>query len=134
MPIRPENKSRYPDDWKQISEAVRERAGHRCEWCGKPNRRIVVCSAGGRWFDLDAGYWRDRFGGYIPLAKQPEVSEQRSVFVVLTVAHLNHTPEDSRPENLRGLCQACHLRYDAPHKAKMRRLRSNQTVLPFGKQ
>ncbi len=33
--------------------------------------------------------------------------------VVLTVAHLNHHPQDNRPENLRALCQACHLSYDA---------------------
>lgn len=31
----------------------------------------------------------------------------------LTVAHLNHTPEDCRPENLKALCAPCHLRYDA---------------------
>lgn len=35
--------------------------------------------------------------------------------VVLTVAHLNHTPEDCRPENLKAMCQRCHLRYDHDH-------------------
>lgn len=39
----------------------------------------------------------------------------------LTVAHLNHTPEDCRRENLRALCAPCHLRYDAPEKARRRR-------------
>lgn len=35
MPIRPENKSRYPKDWKLRSHFVRfVRAGGRCEWCG----------------------------------------------------------------------------------------------------
>ena len=32
MPIRPENKARYPKDWKQISLRIRERAGWRCEY------------------------------------------------------------------------------------------------------
>lgn len=39
----------------------------------------------------------------------------------LTVAHLNHTPEDMRPENLLAMCAPCHLRYDAKHHAETRR-------------
>lgn len=39
----------------------------------------------------------------------------------LTVAHLNHTPEDVRPENLMAMCAPCHLRYDARHHAETRR-------------
>lgn len=35
MPIRPENKGRYPADWKTRSRFVRFfRARGRCEWCG----------------------------------------------------------------------------------------------------
>ena len=35
MPIRPENRSRYPADWKLRSRFVRfVRAGGCCEWCG----------------------------------------------------------------------------------------------------
>ena len=41
----------------------------------------------------------------------------------LTVAHLNHTPEDVRPENLCAMCAPCHLRYDAQHHAESRVLR-----------
>lgn len=41
----------------------------------------------------------------------------------LTVAHLNHIPEDCRPENLKALCAPCHLRYDAQHHAETRRNR-----------
>lgn len=39
----------------------------------------------------------------------------------LTVAHLNHTPEDVRPENLMAMCAPCHLRYDAKHHAETRK-------------
>ena len=39
----------------------------------------------------------------------------------LTVAHLNHAPEDVRPENLMAMCAPCHLRYDAKHHAETRR-------------
>lgn len=43
--------------------------------------------------------------------------------VVLTVAHLNHRPEDCDPENLRAWCQRCHNTYDAPMRAAARRER-----------
>lgn len=43
----------------------------------------------------------------------------------LTVAHLNHTPMDCRDENLRALCAPCHLRYDAPEKARRRKEGTN---------
>jgi hypothetical protein len=34
----------------------------------------------------------------------------------LTVAHLNHTPEDCRDENLKAMCPRCHNRYDSAHR------------------
>lgn len=39
----------------------------------------------------------------------------------LTVAHLNHMPEDVRPENLMAMCAPCHLRYDSRHHAETRK-------------
>jgi 5-methylcytosine-specific restriction endonuclease McrA len=50
--------------------------------------------------------------------------------VVLTTAHLNHTPEDCRPENLRAMCQGCHLHYDREHHAQTRR-RTREFTLDF---
>lgn len=42
MPIRPENRDRYPVDWPEISERIRhDRASNRCECrgeCGRPDR------------------------------------------------------------------------------------------------
>jgi 5-methylcytosine-specific restriction endonuclease McrA len=35
--------------------------------------------------------------------------------VVLTVAHLDHTPQNCNDGNLKALCQRCHLRYDSSH-------------------
>ena len=43
----------------------------------------------------------------------------------LTVAHLNHTPEDVRPVNLKAMCAPCHLRYGAQHHAETRRAKKN---------
>ena len=97
MPIRPENRARYPRDWKAISAAARARAGNCCEFCG-----------------LDNGAFVERPG-------------ERLVRIVLTVAHLDHTPENCDPANLRALCQRCHLRYDHTHHiANARATRRNR--------
>ncbi len=37
--------------------------------------------------------------------------------VVLTVAHLDHNRQNCADENLKALCQRCHLTYDAKHHA-----------------
>lgn len=86
MPIKPENRARYPADWPYVSQAIRCAAGNRCQ--GSP--AYPDCNAQNG---------------------QPHpVTGSR---VVLTVAHLNHKPEDCRPENLKAWCQRCHLKYDA---------------------
>lgn len=38
--------------------------------------------------------------------------------VVLTVAHLDHNPRNCNEDNLKALCQKCHLGYDAKHHAE----------------
>jgi hypothetical protein len=57
---------------------------------------------------------------------------------VLTVAHLDHTPENVHPANLRAMCQGCHLRYDRDHHAETRsatrtriRTAAGEIPLPF---
>lgn len=89
MPIKEENKKRYPENWKEISKDIRfNRAQNKCEFCGAIN--------------------------YQP---HPVTGSK----VVLTVAHLDHIPENCNPENLRALCQKCHLAYDKEHHIKSRK-------------
>lgn len=85
MPIRPENRARYPVDWPAISRARRAAAGQRCE--GSP-AYPTCCAENG--------------------CPHPVTGSK----VVLTVAHLDHTPENCAAENLRAWCQRCHLTYD----------------------
>lgn len=93
MPIRPENRDRYPKNWKTISERIRRvRAQNECECEGE-------CG-------LDHhGRCSERNGSN---------HSQTGSAVVLTVAHLNHCPEDCSDDNLKAMCQRCHNRYDAP--------------------
>lgn len=48
----------------------------------------------------------------------------------LTVAHLNHTPEDVRIENLMAMCAPCHLRYDAQHHGETRKRKKREETTP----
>ena len=99
MPIKPENRNRYPHNWPEISRTIRhDRADNRCECHGECGRHDDPC---------------------LVVNHQPHpVTGSR---VVLTVAHLNHTPEDCRPWNLRAMCQRCHLSYDRATHARNRR-------------
>jgi len=49
----------------------------------------------------------------------------RKIHVELHVAHLNHRPGDDRDENLRALCQWCHLNYDRLHHHETRATRKD---------
>jgi 5-methylcytosine-specific restriction endonuclease McrA len=84
MPIRPEERARYPKNWPDIRARIQARAGDKCEWCGAENHKPHPVTG---------------------------------AMVVCTTAHLNHTPEDCRDENLKFLCQKCHNGYDAKHRA-----------------
>lgn len=131
MPIRRENRSRYPDDWKAISAQVREEAGQRCEWCSAKNGATILRGSDNQdgvslpaYRYADAPVYDDTFhaqtGAAIPGANWDtfDANARGPVLVVLTVAHLDHQPENCDRENLRALCQACHNAYDAPMRAK----------------
>ena len=111
MPIRPENRERYPSDWPDISARIKHRAGWRCECAGE-------CGRG-------------THDGRCPNLHQLPAYGTGSR-VVLTTAHLNHTPEDCRPENLRAMCQGCHLHYDREHHAETRAGRTKPADLVQG--
>lgn len=112
MPIRPENRDRYPANWPQIRAAMLDRAtedpivGPRCECLGECGRGTHE----GRCPNLQGAF-----------AYQSSTIPSRRSRVVLTIAHLDHTPEHNDPANLRAMCQGCHLHYDAEHHAETRR-------------
>jgi hypothetical protein len=105
MPIRPENRKRYPSNWKsEIRPAILQRAGNRCE--GSP--AYPDCRA---------------INGH----PHPVTGAK----VRLTIGHLDHIPENCDPANLRAWCERCHNTYDAKHRAANRaanRARSAKTT------
>lgn len=85
MPIAPWNKHKYPANWKEIRVEILARAGNKCE--GSP--LFPGCRAANG-------------------EAHPETGSR----VVLTIAHMDQNPENNDRENLRALCQRCHLRHD----------------------
>lgn len=95
MPIRPENRGRYPKDWAEISRRIRfERADSHCECTGECGE-----DHGGRCGETHG-----------------ERHSTTGSWVILTVAHLDHQPENCADDNLKAMCQRCHNRYDGPKR------------------
>jgi hypothetical protein len=93
VPIKKENKHKYAKNWKEISKRIRfERAEGRCECEGECGLHTTT------------GRCIERHGEPARYAKGK---------IILTVAHLNHDETDCRDENLKAMCQRCHLRYDS---------------------
>ena len=115
----------YPANWEEIARAVKESANWQCENCGRPcrkpgeNRWDLLSRLSNRWLDdLE-------FSGV-------DDTEPKWTRFVLTVAHLNHRPEDCRPENLKAWCSVCHCRYDLaamPQKKRIKAERNGQLTL-----
>ena len=143
MPIRPENRARYPKEWSARSLAARERARWRCQhaYCTATQYSVGrwACWAGGphEWRPIEgntpattkqdreffmAGEGRDAAGNSWTYGRARAFidrfsweEDSKPLVIVLTTAHLNHEPEDCRPENLAAMCQRHHLAYDAQH-------------------
>lgn len=124
MPIARELRWFYPIDWPIISRAIRfGRARGRCEACGRPHGGVIMQLPDGRWLDEAAATWRDDRGEPAPWPSLGEHLAARPRRIWLAAAHLDHDPGNSRAQNLRALCQRCHLRHDRPEHKRRRRLR-----------
>jgi hypothetical protein len=93
MPIKQENKARYPKNWKEIRAQILKRANNRCEICGVENHSEYIRKKDGK------------------VCKH-----------VLTIAHVyDDSPENCDPDNLKALCCFCHNGMDAKMRAKHRK-------------
>jgi 5-methylcytosine-specific restriction endonuclease McrA len=138
MPIKPENRHRYPKNWPQIRASILERAGHKCEQCGAPDRTTIW-----RGMNEDAGLWALVVEDHLRLYCETTGEERgwawgydregRPVKVILTIAHLDQQPENNDPSNLKALCQRCHLAHDrVDNQTKAKATRRSHTADMFG--
>ncbi len=83
-----------------------------------------------RWTPGDLSAYIERRELRRELKKKPAnraelIARPVMVVVQIGVAHLNHTPGDDRPSNLRALCRRCHLRHDEDHHRESRVIRKD---------
>jgi hypothetical protein len=113
----PMNRKLYPVNWEDIARAVKDEAGWCCEECGK------TCIKPG-----------ESVESFISRIQTNRISECPVVFEflehpkrwVLTVAHLDHCPENCDRSNLKALCAPCHCRYDLSQMGRKRRLKQER--------
>lgn len=121
--------SKYPPNWKtEIRPSILRRAGDRCEQCGIKNYSMILRGEWcGRAVYQDGDGWifdaanSDKIGGDY-LGEVDKTGRRKMTKIVLTVAHLDHDTANNRPENLKALCQKCHLNYDSDlHRTNARK-------------
>jgi 5-methylcytosine-specific restriction endonuclease McrA len=111
----PFQRERYPENWKEISLAIRNRDGWRCKWCGAEN-----------------GKPHPETGSKVVLTvahlgtEKPDGPGDK------------HDKMDVRPENLVALCQRCHLNFDrdehtlnAANTRRQHKIDAGQIPLPL---
>jgi hypothetical protein len=103
----PMDRRLYPVDWDAIAFAVKTAAQWKCEDCGK------VCRRPDESLEDFARRAQLRLTAVQQAPKRWE----------LTVAHLNHRPEDCHRDNLKALCAPCHCRYDLSQMPLKKRLK-----------
>jgi 5-methylcytosine-specific restriction endonuclease McrA len=122
------DRSKYPQNWREIRDRIIDRADHRCECrgecgdehpqdfdqrCNAPDGEVVIRDP------RVPAFWRRPCTESAALAAgEWDRSWGKDVKIVLTVAHLDHDPSNSDPENLRAMCQRCHNLYDLPHRRR----------------
>ena len=88
MPIKPENRKRYPADWPEVRVRIMQRAHFRCEWdgCAIPHRAEGYWRRD-RWVRMprslrEAGY---KVGDTVACS---DGSQLKVIRIILTIAHL----------------------------------------------
>jgi len=126
VPIRAELRHHYGRVWRTVTRPrILARAGNCCEQCLKPDREVVETRflAGRMWWRATSLPWINHRG---QIQTPPRFYDaERFIRVVLTIAHLNHVAGDDRDENLKALCQWCHLNYDLAHHHETRAARKD---------
>jgi len=125
MPIRPELRKFYGKTWREVTRPrILARAGNRCEQCGVPNHAEVHRGPEGMWRLLKIGaQWHRNHGGTTTF--EPLWNLTHRTRIVLTIAHLDHRPGHDNLDNLKALCQWCHLNYDKLHHRETRSTRKD---------
>ena len=125
----------YPPNWNVIRRVILARADERCECLGECGR-----DHGQEYFEAGfMQYWKDKRCQELN-GQEHSITESR---VVLTIAHLGidkddgspgdkHDKLDSRPANLKAMCQRCHLAFDIEDHVRNRAANKRKAQVAAG--
>ncbi|MEM8544365.1 MAG: hypothetical protein AAGF66_10305 [Cyanobacteria bacterium P01_H01_bin.119] len=119
----PMDRSLYPDNWDELALEIKTEANWCCTECGRPCRR--------------PGETREAAIFRLTLTEHPTVAElwepsgagtavSRLGRFKLTVAHLDHVPQNCDRSNLKALCAPCHGTYDLKQMGRKRVLKAER--------
>jgi hypothetical protein len=75
----------------------------------------------GRWWDAEAGRWRDGWGRWIRVRSDTNIlGRARRTHVALAAAHRDHDTANNADANLAAFCQRCHTIHDRPEHQRRR--------------
>lgn len=106
----PFNLKDYPANWRdEIRPQALMRANYKCQFCGVRQRAKGYRLSNGTFIDCDdhEQRWANQAGHKI-------------ITIYLSVIHLDHTPMNCHPLNLKAACQKCHNFYDKDFRAANR--------------
>ncbi|WP_228015316.1 HNH endonuclease [Leptolyngbya ectocarpi] len=104
------DRSLYPDNWDAIAKNIKDEANWTCTECGRPCRK-----PGEREHELLERLppvWQVDWYDLVDSEEFGDVEIEKPGRFILTVAHLDHRPENCDRTNLKALCAPCHCRYD----------------------
>ena len=126
----PMDRSLYPDNWEELALQIKTEANWCCTECGRPCRQP-----------------NESFDAFLKRCWNPSLEMQFPSYEMdggqrvskagrftLTVAHLDHVPENCVGEaspvetrnNLKALCAPCHCRYDLSQMGRKRVLKAER--------
>ena len=131
MPIPKNKRYLYSKDWKRLRKVILIRARKQCESCRAPDQTWIYRQVENPslWKAAEPQDSVARIGQswQFPLLK----GFREPIKVILSIAHLDHDPEHNHADNLKALCQRCHLAHDRRQHAKtvaIKRMRQFETL------
>lgn len=122
--IMPIDYKKYAKNWKtEIRPKILQRARNKCEFCWVENYAIWQRDYNWEWHNIKeidqmgSCEWEMMFWEYKPIK------------IILTIAHLDHNIDNNNDDNLKALCQKCHLNYDKIHHIETRTKNKKPIIL-----
>jgi len=126
----PCNYKLYAKNWfSEIRPSILEKAKGRCQFCDIDNYSVGYRKAG-------VFHLIEKFQTHKEARSFANEHNQRFAFkyivIVLTIAHLDQDIENNDPQNLKALCQRCHLLHDRPYRRRNKYKRIKQlSIIEF---